>query len=378
MKIDISTLPDIRKNKKKKESINDKPFKIDFNFNKKFSDKKKEKFYKELSVLLQSGVNLKRAMDILASQMKKQSDKNLINTINSAIIKGKSLTEAMRQTKQFSPYEYYSIKLGEETKNLEKILTELHLFFYRKIQIRRQIITVSTYPVFVISITIAVLVFMLKSVVPMFAGVFKQFGSELPKLTQKIIYISNHFSTILVVVFLIFAIFLTVYFLFRKTDKYRKIMSGVILKIPFFGKLINTIYLARFCQSLSLLLSAKTPLVNSLDLIKKMIDYYPIESNIDYIKSEVINGKSFGDSLSKFETYDKSLVSMVKVAEEVNQLDVMFDRLSKQYSEEVEYKSKVIGVVIEPLIITIIGLIVGVIMISMYLPMFDLSKILNN
>ncbi len=376
MKIDISSFPD--KNKIKKRLIDDQSFKLDFSLNKKFSDKKKEKFYKELSVLLQSGVNLKRAMDILASQMKKKSDKNLINTINSAIIKGKSLTEAMRRTKQFSPYEYYSIKLGEETKNLEKILTELHLFFYRKIQIRRQIITVSTYPVFVISITIAVLVFMLKSVVPMFAGVFKQFGGELPKLTQKIIYISNHFSTILIVVFLIFAIFLTIFFLFRKTDKYRKIMSGFISKIPFFGKLINTIYLARFCQSLSLLLSAKTPLVNSLDLIKKMINYYPIESNIDYIKSEVINGKSFGDSLSKFKTYDKSLVSMVKVAEEVNQLDVMFDRLSKQYSEEVEYKSKVIGVVMEPLIITIIGLIVGVIMISMYLPMFDLSKILNN
>jgi len=373
MKIDITeySKKDIKKkvtNASKNNSIN---------FFGSFSDKKKEKLYKELKILLHSGVNLKKAIDIILEETKSNYDKSIITTIQNEILKGKSFSNAMEKTGVFSTYEIFSVEIGEETKNLEHIFNELQLFFYRKIQIKRQIITVSTYPAFVIGITILVLIFMLRSVVPMFAKVFKQFGGELPSLTKKIIYISDHSSYIFGTISVLILTLIAIHFYFKKNLNYRSFISNIMLKIPFFGKIINTIYLARFSQSMSLLLSAKKPLIDSLDLVKKMINYYPIEASIPQMTKDIIKGKSLGNSMSKYKVYDTNLVSMIKVAEEVNQLDKMFDTLSTQYSEDVEYKTKAIGVIMEPLIITMIGLIVGVIMIAMYLPMFDLSKILN-
>lgn len=375
MKIDIGTY--------KKEKLTIPPKKLnyksdfDFQFFHTFGDKKKEKLYKELRILLHSGVNIKKAIDIIIEQTKNKKDKAIFTTINNEILNGKSLTNALEKTDKFSTYEIYSIKIGEETKNLDHIFNELQLFFYRKIQIKRQVITVSAYPTFVIGITIVVLAFMLRSVVPMFAKVFKQFGGELPSLTQKIIYLSNHSNIIFGTIGALVLIFGIIHYYSKRKERYRSFISKFIYHIPFFGKLINTVYLARFCQSMSLLLSSKTSLIDALELIKKMINYYPIESTISPITKAIIRGKSLGHCMADYKVYDINLVSMIKVAEEVNQLDGMFDNLAKQYSEEVEYKTKTIGVVIEPLIITVIGLIVGVIMIAMYLPMFDLSKILN-
>lgn len=374
MKIDITEYS--KKDKKIRVKKQDASSSLDLNFLYSFNDKKKEKLYKELKILLQSGVGLKKAIDIILLQTKKK-DRIVIETIQNEILKGKSLNFAMKKTGVFSTYEIYSVEIGEETKNLEHIFNELQLFFYRKIQIKRQIVTVSAYPAFVILITILVLVFMLRSVVPMFAKVFKQFGGELPSLTRKIIYISDNSSFIIGFVSAIIVIFIVIHLYFKKEDGYRGFTSNFTRKIPFFGKIINTIYLARYCQSMSLLLSSKKPLIDSLNLIEKMINYYPIESTISEITADIVRGKSLGNSMSKHTVYDTNLVSMIKVAEEVNQLDIMFDKLATQYSEDVEYKTKTIGVIMEPLIITIIGLIVGVIMIAMYLPMFDLSKILN-
>ena len=151
----------------------------------------------------------------------------------------------------------------------------------------------------------------------------------------------------------------------------------MVLRIPFFGGLIRKIYTARFCQSLNLLLGAKTPLIISLELTEKMIGYYPIETTLPKIRKDIMQGVSFGEALQKHKFYNHKLVSMVKVAEQINELDNMFGKLTTQYNEEVEHNTKMIGVVLEPLIIIIIGAVVGVIMIAMYSPMFDLSKIIN-
>ncbi len=363
-----------RQNSKNKTSNN---FRFNISFQRGFTDKSKEKIYRELSVLLTSGITLKKALEIVLDQIKNKKNKGIIQQIYEDIISGKSLYDSVTRTNKFSAYEIYSIKIGEETNNLKEIFDELQLFFDRKIQLKRQITTISTYPIFVIVIAISVLTFMLKSVVPMFGKVFKQFGKELPSLTKNIIYLSNNFTNILIIFFLTIIIIIGIHRFYRNANGYRNFFASLFLKIPFLGPLIKTIYLARFCQTLSLLLGARLPLIESLNLIKKIINYYPIESTLDTVKKEIILGRSFGESLMQHKIYDSSLTSMVKVAEEVNELDGMLHKLSKQYTEEVAYKTKTFGVVMEPLIITIIGGLVGVIMIAMYLPMFDLSKILN-
>lgn len=373
MSFDLSTY--------KKEKItgsDSKPESRPLDFSKKLSDKKKEIFYRELGMLLQSGVDFKKALEILGNQSSSKLERALILGIKEKVVHGKSIYESMMASGQFSPYEYYSIQIGEETRKLEEVLAELQKFFNRKIQMRRQIISVLTYPAIVMLVTISVLYFMLNKVVPMFSSVFKQFGSELPRSTQIILKISNHSGTLFLLLFLFVAGSITFHHLMKQRDDYRSLTSKVVLKIPYFGNLIRKIYLSRFCQSMNLLITSKTTLITSLSLTSKMIGFYPIEKSIEQIKEDITRGVSLSDSLKKHSVYENKMVSMVEVAEQINELDSMFGRLTEQYNEDVNHQTKMIGVVLEPMIIIFIGLIVGVIMISMYAPMFDLSKIIKN
>ncbi|WP_396591871.1 type II secretion system F family protein [Allomuricauda sp. R78024] len=333
--------------------------------------------YKDLATLLNAGVDFKSSLEILANQQKKKRIRELILHLKEQVVSGRSLHEAMEKSGNFSPYEHFSVKIGEETKKLNAVLMELHKYFKRQIKLRKQIISVVTYPAFVLVLTIAVLYFMLTYVVPMFKSVFNQFDAELPGLTKNIIVLSEHFPVIFLVFTFIVVLSIGLTKVYSKNAKYRYVRSKLLLKIPYFGKLIQRIYLARFCQFLDLLLTSKTPLTESLDMVKKMIGFYPIEVSIDLIKSNIIKGSSFSSAMEKHSIYENKLISMIAVAEEINELDTMFSRLADEYDEEVEHRTKMIGVILEPVIIIFIGLIVGTIMVAMYAPMFDLSKVIN-
>lgn len=350
---------------------------VGFSLGKKFGDKSKEIFYRELGMLLKSGVDFKKALEIMGNQATKRFEKALILKIKDKVIDGKSICESMKESGQFSPYEYFSIQIGEETRKLEEVLAELQKYFGRKIQMRRQLISVMTYPAIVMVVTLLVLYFMLNKVVPMFGSVFKQFGSELPKSTQMIIKISNHSGMLFSSVAVVALAMLAAHKILKEKNGYRLAVANLVLKIPYFGSLVNKIYLSRFCQAMNLLITSRTTLIGSLSLTAKMINFYPIEIAIRGICLDITKGISLSDSLRKYKVFEGKMVSMLEVAEQVNQLDLMFERLADQYNEEISHRTKMIGVIMEPMIIIVIGVIVGVIMVSMYAPMFDLSKIIK-
>ncbi|MFI0429540.1 type II secretion system F family protein [Mariniflexile sp. HMF6888] len=362
---------------KKKDSL-----KLDFNVSmptfKKFSDKQKEDFYREFSTLIRSGVDFNQALSILTDQQKSEFIRSIYKTINDDVVKGKSLHEAIKNHKYFSPYEYYSIKIGEDTRRLPEIFDQLQKFFSRKIKMKRQVVSVLAYPVFVLFITFAVLYFMLNFVVPMFASVFQQFGKDLPGITQFVVNVSNHFNSILLMVLVIFISAYIAHKVLNKNNSYQDIKSRIILRTPYFGNLIKKIYLARFCQSFSLLLSAKTPLITSLELTEKMISFYPLKSAISHAKRDVLKGETLSDSLRKSPFFTSKIISLTSIGEQINELDTMYDGLANQYNEDVDHETKMIGTILEPLMIVIIGGIVGFIMIAMYSPIFNLSKVIQN
>lgn len=360
--------------KKKQNSFDISSFSF---FQSGINDKARTKLYRELKVLLKSGITVEEALSILIQQTKNSKLKSILEATYKELLKGKTLVFSMSTSGAFSSFEINTILIGEETKNLPKVLEELEIFFDRKHKLKNQIITVLTYPAFVILITIGVLVFMLRNVVPMFEKVFRQFNSELPDLTKKIIYLSNNFSSFMWGFLLVILISIILYARYKKTNNFRKLSSSIVLRIPFFGRIVKIIYLSRFCRALSLLLSSRVPIIDALGFVKSMIGFYPIEKSIDQIKKDILKGQTLAGSLKKHKVYDVNLVSMVKVSEEVNELDEMFNYLTEQYTNEVDTKSKRIGALIEPFIIIIIGSLVGVIMIAMYLPMFNLSKVLN-
>lgn len=378
MKIDVSAYDLKSKSTSKKKEVKETSF-FNTSLLKKFSDKQKESFYREFSTLIKSGVDFNQALTILSEQENSKHLKKIFIDINRQVVKGKSLYTTLKEyDKQFSPYEYYSIKIGEETKKLPEVLDQLQMFFSRKIKMRRQIVSVLTYPLFIFVITLAVLYFMLNYVVPMFSNVFSQFGKDLPEITKFVIKLSSNFNLIMFVLLGIFVLIFTIHYFYKNNYTYKNGLSKVILKTPYVGRFIKKMYTARFCQSMSLLLSAKTPLITSLELTERMLSFYPIKQTLNLAQQNILKGELLSAGLAKKPFFSKKLISMVAIGEQVNELDSMFDKLSEQLNDEIDHSIKMVGTILEPLMIIIIGAIVGFIMIAMYSPIFNLSKVIGS
>lgn len=350
--------------------------KTDF-FGTSFSDKSKEAFYTEFHSLIQSGVDIQKCLQLLHDEEEKPKQKEIINSIIKGVVKGQTLSESLKKSGVFVPYEYQSIKIGEETGKLKEVFIHLAKFYSDKVKLKRQLISVFTYPVFVLLITIGVLYFMLSKVVPMFKDVFKQFGQELPFLTRQVITLSQYFTSVLVLFFgLLFVLAIIAYYL-KDDKKFRALSSSILLKTPVFGQMMAKIYLTRFCQSLSLLLSAKTPLLQSLELTENMISFYPLEEAINQMRIGIKKGEMLHNVMARHDIFTSKMISLTKIAEEINQLDTTYARLGEKFQEDVEFQTKLIGTIMEPAIIVIIGSIVGIIMIAMYMPMFELSNVVK-
>lgn len=343
----------------------------------RYADKKKERFYSQLYLLIDSGVDLKSSLELLKEQQTKKKDIELFSTISLGVNEGKALSEVLEKAGCFSSHECYSIKIGEESGTFATILKELGQFFTKKIKQRRQLIQTFTYPAVVVSVSVGAIVFMLNFVVPMFADVFKRFGSDLPGITKTIIKVSGYTEQYFLLFLITLVVIILGLFSQKKKNWYRKLSAQVILKVPFFGDVIKKIYLARFCSSMQMLTSARIPIERSLDLISKMINFYPIEKSIPIISEAIIAGESLHKAFSSFTVYPKNMVALLKVAEEVNQLERIFSTLAREYSEEVDYKISIISSVIEPFIIIFLGLFVGLILVAMYLPIFQMGTVIH-
>ena len=339
-----------------------------------FSDKKKERFYSELCILFSAGVDIRSSLELIEEEQTKEKDKLLFESIKKSIIAGAGLSKAIEQTGMFSAYEFYSMQIGEESGRLPEVLKELSFFYSKKIQQKRQLTSALSYPAVVFCASFGAIFFMLKFVVPMFADVFKRFKGELPYFTKLIIRLSDGFSNYSLYIIVGIIIIITFLYSQKKAVWYRKLSADVLLHTPIMKDMMSKIYLARFCQSMNLLISAKTPLVTAIDLVKKMVGFYPIEVSLETIQDDILKGHPLHVSLAKFKIYNKRMISLIKVAEEVNQLDVIFAKLAKQYSDEVEHQTSILGSLIEPVMIIFLGLLVAIILVAMYLPLFQMSS----
>lgn len=343
-------------------------------FGNKFSNKKKYSFYLELSVLLGAGITLKEALTLQLENQKKDTDKKLYESILNDIIGGKSFSNAVMDTGKFSEYEYYSLKIGEETGNSAKITAQLGVFFERKNEQKRIVIAALTYPMIILSTAVLVIIFMLNYVVPMFQDIFNQNNVELPWITKIIISLSSFLKSYGLYFLILFVILVLGFKFFNKNYSFRKYTQGFLLKIPVLGSFIKKVYLAQFTQAISLLTSSKIPILNSIQLISKMIQFVPLQEDLKKVEEGIMRGLSLNESLKTGKMFDNKMISLVKVSEETNQTDFVFSQLNEQYNQEVTQQSKIMSTLLEPLIILIVGLIVAVLLVAMYLPMFQLSN----
>ncbi|MDO3694919.1 type II secretion system F family protein [Wenyingzhuangia sp. chi5] len=346
-------------------------------FNQAFSNKIKEDFYTELSVLLKAGVSLKDGLELIENSLNKEYNKKILQEIAHDVVMGQTLSTAFKKHKPFTDYEFYSVKIGEETGTLSKVCEQLGCFFFKKNEQRRNLISALTYPFIILTTAVLVVIFMLQYVVPMFQDIFKQQGVTLPTITKIIIKVSefiDHYG-LFILIFLVLGISFQSFLTKRK--RFKQFRDKFLLKLPFIGHFIKVIYLAQFTQAVALLVSSKVPMINSIQLVKQMIPFYPLQEALQTVEEHILKGASLSNSLKEHELFDRKMIALVKVAEETNQTEYIFERLHTQYSTQVEQQSKMLSTVMEPFIILIVGVLVGVILIAMYLPMFKLSSVIG-
>jgi len=378
MAFNLDNISNSKKVDKIKEVDNTSFLKKEITFlSKSFNSKVKESFYAELSVLLNAGITLKKGLDLIANSEKKEKNKDILNAISTSIVSGQSLSEAIKNQKEFTEYEYYSLKIGEETGTLNEVTRQLGDFFSRKNEQRRALISALTYPIIILSTAVLVLVFMLQFVVPMFKDIFKQQNVELPAITKFIVAASDFMQAYWWLLLLLLLLPFVFKSLLSKKEWFNKLKDTIVLKTPILGKFTKTVYLSQFTQAVSLLTASKVPVINSIQLVKEMIPFYPLKEALTIVEENILKGKSLSESMTKHSFFDEKMIAMVKVAEETNQNEFIFQRLNTQYNAQVQQRSKMVSTILEPFIILFVGIIVGVILIAMYLPMFKLSSVLG-
>lgn len=346
----------------------------DFSLTKGLADKKKQWLFGELALLLSSGVDIKNALDLIVEEQKKGKDALFFTQIREAVFSGESLSQVIMNTKKFDAYDNFTIRIGEESGNLHKVLQQLADYYEKKLKLRRQLMSALSYPTLVMSAAIGAIVFLINFLVPMFEDVFKRFTGELPAITQKIIALSHAFSEHALGMFITICMGVVFVVIFRTKNWYRSVQSFILLRIPLMGDIVRKNNMARFCQALGMLINSKVPLTEALRLVKDMVTFYPIEISLPIILDEIEKGKSLNHSLQLFSIYDKRMVYLIKVGEEVNQLDRIFEKLHSQYTDDVEHRVAVMSSLLEPFLIIVVGLLVGIILIAMYLPLFQISN----
>lgn len=373
--IDTQKKPDTEREKNGKEkdffSFLNKDIQL---FGNEISDKAKESFYLEMGMLLSAGIDIRNVLELVLNEKRKKNIQVVFEKLKEDIVKGSSLSGSLKNSNRFSEYEIFSVQIGEETGKLPEILRDLSLYYTKKIKQRRQIIAALTYPAIVSSFALVAVLFMLNFVVPMFADVFKRFGGELPWITKQILNLSESVKS----GFWYFcALLLTVIVLLlsqRKKNWFRSLSGKLLLHTPVIGKLLHKIYLARFCNAMHVMIASKIPMLRAVGLIRQMISFYPIECTLEKVEQDILIGKTLHESLSFSTIYPQKMIALIKAGEEVNKLDFFFNQLYKQYNDETEYQSAILGNLLEPFIIIFLGMLVGVILIAMYLPLFQLGQ----
>ncbi len=346
-------------------------------FGSAFNSKKKEQFYTELSVLLTSGIRLKDALSLIATSQKKKEDASFFEELSAKIVAGSTFSDILRADKKFTVYESHSVRIGEESGSLEKVTGSLADFYTRKNEQRRNVTSALTYPIIVLITAFLAVIFMLRFVVPMFKDVFNQNNVDLPRITEIVMSVSEWLGSYGWIILGILILFGILQPFLNKQVAYRNLKDRLLLKMPLIGSFIKTSNIARFTQAVSLLVNSKVSIPQSIHLAKEMISFSPLKIVLDSVEKDMQKGTSLSKSLEAQSFFDAKMIALVRVAEETNQTEYVFDKLKEQYNTEVIRKSKMFSTLLEPVIILIVGVLVAVILISMYLPMFELGNVLK-
>jgi type IV pilus assembly protein PilC len=330
-------------------------------------------FSRQLSTMISAGMSILRALYVLEEQTEGDFLKETIVAVRKDVEAGLSLSDAMsRHPKVFNPLFVAMTQAGETGGVLEDALMRVADQLQKDAGLRRQIKAAMIYPALVIIFAVGVMMALVAFLVPVFVGVFKQFGGELPALTKVSVALSGMVTGYWWLMFMVTFGVVVAFLRWKKSTWGRKQWDRFRLHVPMkIGSIVQQVAVARWSRTLASLTSAGVPLLQALDITGRTGGNVAVEEAMDGVIASVKRGGTIAAPLAQAPIFPTMVTHMVGVGEETGALDAMLDRIAEFYEEQVEASVKALTSILEPIMIIVIGSIVGFIVISMYLPLFD-------
>jgi type IV pilus assembly protein PilC len=335
-------------------------------------------FSRQFATMINSGLSLLRSLNILAEQSESKVLAEIVNQVRMDVEKGSSLSQALtKHPKAFNRLYVSMVRAGEVGGALDSVLLRLADTIEKQVELRRKVKSAMTYPVVVGVMVLAIVTAMLLFVIPMFQGIYKQLGGTLPAPTQILIDISNIMRKLWYIVFLAEVAAAIAFRKWINSEDGRKRWDAIKLKVPVFGKLVRKTALARFSRTLSALVRSGVPILESLDIVAETAGNYVVAKAVRETQAAVKRGDPLSKKLEEHPVFPPMVVQMMAVGEETGALDEMLDKIADFYDQEVEATVDALTSLIEPILIMVMGVCVGGMIISLYLPMFNIIKLIK-
>lgn len=336
-------------------------------------------FLRQFSTLLQAGVTVVESTHILAQQTESKALGKALMEIEDELRDGNPLSEAFaRHKKIFEPLLINMLKAGEASGSLDETLEGLATHYEKQHITRQKIISALAYPMVVGVIAIGVVIFLLAAVVPTFVNMLTDFGGELPAITKFVISSSEFMQKFWYLIILLFVAVAVTLAMLRRNKQTKYYLDYAILRIPIFGKMLQKAALARMTRTLSSLFSSSVPILQALAIVEKVVENEVISKVIGESRRSLEKGISLTEPMKRHWAFPPLVTQMIAIGEETGSLDAMLAKVADFYEKEVESATDRLKSLIEPLMIVMLAGLVGTIVTSILVPMFEIFNSVQN
>ena len=344
-----------------------------FSFNSKVKLKDIAVFCRQFYVMLDSGLSIGKALNILIEQCEKPKLREALIGVNGDLKRGETLASSMRKRKDVFPNLLTSmIDAGERSGNLDIILKRMAEYYEKETKIRGKIKSAMIYPIVLGVVAIIAITFILTFVMPTFVQMFEENNVDLPMSTKMVLGTSKMLGKYGIIIFLILVTAIILLGKYLKSEEGQYKLSSINLKIPVIKKLTQKIIVSRFTRTMGIVSSSGMSLVSSLEIVASVVGNKIAEKELLKVKEKVLKGEGLGDSIMNIKIFPPMLASMVKIGEEAGSLDSILDKTADFYDDELEREIKTATALIDPSMIVLMGIIIGFLLISILTPMFKM------
>jgi type IV pilus assembly protein PilC len=335
-------------------------------------------FSRQFATMINAGLSLTKCLSILAEQTDNPSLRKVIGEILKDVEAGRSLSDALVKHKTVFPSIFINmVKAGEAGGVLDEVLTRIADYFENESAIRGKIKSAMAYPVAMFSFSMLITFVLITFIVPVFVKMFAQMGGVLPLPTRMLLMVSNGIRRYWFIGLpLLFGIGYSIK-LFGQTERGRFGIDSFKLKIPIFGKLAQKMAISRFSRTLGTLITSGVPILQALDIVAESSGNALVARSVRKARASIKEGETIAKPLASEKTFPPMVVQMISVGEETGALDTMLQKISDFYDEEVANMVEALTSLIEPLMIVVMGLIIGGIIIALYMPMFQVITLIK-